>query len=107
MDLIRKAQLIPDRIQKQLVGQAPAGAVFRAAVNDLLEHEVPIRVVRQVGIVDKTFEIAAVPVDVAADHQRTLRRQTDEVGASESVCLVGSDPPIEQVDGCLRHFGSL
>ncbi len=107
MDLVGKAQLVPDRLEEQLVGQASAGAILRAAVDDLLQNDMPVRVVGQLGVGDEAFEVAAVAMDVAADDQRALGRQTDEVGASESVGLIGSNSLIEQVDGCLRHFGSL
>ena len=64
-------------VEEQLVGEAPARFVFGAAVDDLLEDDVPVRVVGEVGVGDDSLEIAAVPVDVAADDQRTGRRQTD------------------------------
>jgi hypothetical protein len=49
----------------------------------------------EVGPRNDALEVAAVPVEISADHERPLRRQADEVAAPKPVRLVGLDALIK------------
>ncbi len=76
-------------------------------MNDLLQKDVPLRMPIQVRIRHQPLEIATVPVNVPPDHHRPFPRQDNHVAPTEPVLPVRRDSLIEQVDGCLWHFGSL
>jgi len=106
VDLVGESQLEADHVKEQLVGEAAARLVLGPAVDDFLEDDMPVRAVGQGGKSENSLEIATVAVDVARDDQRTGRRQGNQIPPAELVRLIGSNPLIEKIDYCLRHFGS-
>jgi len=104
MDAVGKVELEANHVKEQLVREASSGVVFRAAVDDFLQDEVPVRMVREAGVGDDALVVPSMTVKVAADHQRSLGRGTNEIAAAKLVRLVGLDPLSEKVNGCLCHF---
>lgn len=88
VDLAGMLNLALDSVHQELVGKAASEIVLRAAVNDLLEDQVGLGVLFQVGIPDDALEVAPVTVEVAREDQPPRRRQADEVAPAVRVPLV-------------------
>jgi hypothetical protein len=79
----------------------PVGVVV-VAVDQLVQHDVPLRVVRQVGVPDELLEVPPVVVDVAADPQLAGGRQVDDLPGPVRLPLVLLGGAPQRLDDGLR-----
>jgi hypothetical protein len=104
MHAVGKSQLVTDYVEQQFVRQASAFIIFRAAVYDFLQNDVPVRVVGKVGEREYPLKVAPMTVYVSCYQASAIRGQTNQTAPSELVRIVGFYSLLEQVDYFLRHF---
>ena len=88
VDLVGEVALQFRGLVEHLPGAFAALLVEVIAVDQLLQDEVPLRVVAQVGGGDESCEIVAMVVDVAGDPDLALAGQVDDLLVAQRVELV-------------------
>ena len=106
VDMVGKAQFITDDIKQQFVRQTATLRIFRASVYYLLENDMPVRIVGQIGKSNYFLKISPMSVEITCYNQAAIRRQMNQITAPKLICNVGSYAPIQQINYCSKHFCS-
>ena len=81
-DLFGMGNLQPRRTQKQLAAAVVAALGIRRSVDDLLNHQVAVAVLGQLGVFNDLRQVCPVSVDVAGNHELAARWESHEVAIS-------------------------